>query len=185
MLIKRVLGSGLVAVLVATTVAVATAPTAALAAAPLIDGGQYTITNLATGKNLAVNGGQDQNGAKVIQYRETYTNGHVIDDQVWELDELGGGYWGIRNLGTNPHKALAINNHGLVNGVGAIQYDYHPEYADQVWYFPSQGSYWKLQNLNSGKCLAIAGGEVVDGKQAIQYDCLNYNDQLWVLNLVN
>ncbi len=36
--------------------------------------------------------------------------------------------------------------------------------------------YW-VQNLNSGKCMLSQGG--ADGAPAVQYTCLNYNDQKW------
>jgi hypothetical protein len=185
MRLMRVFSAGAVAVLLSTVMAVVVAPGAALAA-PLVPGHWYRIYNVATSKVLAVNGGQDQNGAKVIQYDALNTPGTLdpLPDQLWLLVEHHIGtvpWYSWRNAGTNPAKTLVIEGAGTANGDGAVQWTDNPSSQDQWWGFSSQGSFWKFSNHKSDKCLAIAGGVKDNGKQAIQYTCSGGNEQLWNL----
>jgi hypothetical protein len=183
MRLMRVFSTGAVAVLLSTAVAVVAAPGVALAD-PLEPGHWYTIRNVATNKYLGVNNGQDQNGAKVIQYDELrQSNWQPIPDQSWLLVDQKDGWWSFRNAGTNPWKALVIEGAGTANGDGAVQYTYNPDSQDQRWSIYSQGDSWKLRSHKSDKCLAIAGGVSDNGKQAIQYTCNGLYDQMWDLEM--
>jgi hypothetical protein len=39
--------------------------------------------------------------------------------------------------------------------------------------------YWTWVNDNSGKCLGVAGGNVVNGAPVVQWDCIGHPDQYW------
>jgi Ricin-type beta-trefoil lectin domain-like len=181
MRIRRILGMSSVAALLAAFVV----PTPAQAEDALVNGGYYEIDSYANvGQRIAVNGGQTQNGAKIIQYHTLNTPdaSRPITDQSWIIWE-NGSYWNIQN--DKSKKVLAIPNSRTDAGAGAIQYDLIPTLHDQQWDFQSHAGHpgWMIVNRNSGKCLAVPGGNPNDGVQLIQYTCHpEYPDQWWFLD---
>ncbi|WP_433295244.1 RICIN domain-containing protein [Actinoplanes sp. CA-030573] len=148
----------------------------------LADGGFFEIYSYAhADKRMAVNGGQTQNGAKIIQYHilNTPDATRPITDQSWILRK-NGDYWNIQN--DKSGKVVAIPNGRTDAGAGAIQYDRTASLWDQQWEFLSYANHhgWMLKNRKSGLCLAVPGSSGNDGVQLIQYGChKEYDDQWW------
>jgi hypothetical protein len=146
-------------------------------------GSWYYFRNMVTGKVLAVNGGQLQNGAKIIQYDEIRKpDTWPIDDQTWYLSTSDGGVTFILT-NWNSGRVMAIPNNNTANGTGAIQWDYVPGLYDQQWQVQASNAYpgyYTIRNWNSQRCLGIPNGNTANGVQAIQYTCGNsYRDQFW------
>lgn len=84
----------------------------------------------------------------------------------------------LQNL--NSLKCLLIQ--GTANDAPAVQYNC-TDYADEKWTFEYVGlevsrQYWRIRNVNSGKCL-VARGYFDD---AVQSACANYADQHWFID---
>jgi hypothetical protein len=179
MRINRMLGMSAVAVVL--TAAGAQAPAAASGDIPAAGQWAY-FQNYVTSKVIAVNAGQTQNGAKIIQYQPiARPNTYPIDDQTWLLIKSGA-YFYLENRKTS--KVLAIPNGNPNNGAGAIQWSLDTTVTDQQWKleiadYPHAG-YYTLRNRKTDKCLGVPNGNTADGIQLIQWTCGDqYNDQFW------
>ncbi|MFI5986756.1 RICIN domain-containing protein [Streptomyces sp. NPDC051555] len=50
---------------------------------------------------------------------------------------------------------------------------------NQKWTFERSGGYWKVKNVNSGKCLDVFDGSSAEGARLQQYRCGGTDSQLW------
>ncbi|WP_212992204.1 RICIN domain-containing protein [Actinoplanes auranticolor] len=138
------------------------------------------IQNVRTGLYLAVSGSSDANGAPILQWEKRTGN----QEQAWTFTETSypAGYMAIRNAGTSSWKAMGISRSGLHDGAPAIQWDYRPGLEDQIWgFYGGTLGVYRLQNLNSGKCLAIPGSNPARGVHAVQWECSSNLDQAWAV----
>ncbi|MET9318265.1 RICIN domain-containing protein [Kribbella sp. NPDC003505] len=123
------------------------------------------------------------NGSKVIQW--DYDGGA---DQYWKFvkkvdadGEANDRYWIVNKW---SGRCAGISGGALNDGAGAIQWDCNPEAWANYWYvrldrFENGTALYRLVNVWSGKCLAIPGGDLSIGTQAIQWSCADDPDQLW------
>lgn len=47
------------------------------------------------------------------------------------------------------------------------------------WYFDTVGGYVRMRNWNSGKCMNVQGGSMVDHAKVIQYTCASGTNDQW------
>ncbi|WP_433796680.1 RICIN domain-containing protein [Actinoplanes sp. CA-252034] len=131
---------------------------------------------------LAVNGGSDANGAKIIQYHEEVQEptDQPIPDQDWRIVPREGQWVTLFNAGTSPWKVLGVSGGSKANGAKIIQWEYEEDNRDQQWDVVSAGgTRVYLLNRNSNKCLAIPAGSHRVGEQAIQWTCNGGTEQIW------
>jgi len=141
----------------------------------------WGIQNLNSGLFLAVSGSSDANGAPIVQANQGFQpNGLPSLEQAWTPVSKGGGYLSLRNAGTSDWKALAIGASSTANGATAIQWTYQSTNHDQQWLKRNHSDGFELVNRNSGKCLAIPGGNKDPGISAIQWPCNGGKEQRWV-----
>ncbi|TDO56633.1 ricin-type beta-trefoil lectin protein [Kribbella sp. VKM Ac-2571] len=144
------------------------------------------ILNSESNQFLSLGSGAD-NGMPVIQWswdggRDQYWNIWKQVDAPGEADD--------RYLIVNDWsgKCAGISGGAMYNGAPAIQWDCNHDAWANYWFVRSETNaagltVYRLKNVWSGKCLAIAGGNPTVGAQAIQWDCISDPDQQWHLLL--
>lgn len=98
-----------------------------------------------------------------------------FDDQMWYFPKPG-------TVGPiiNKYSLLYLTAQGSTPGSPAFMY-YNSGFPDQQWSaepIPDAGNVVRFRNYNSNLCLVIQRNS---GAQAMQYDCMNYADQKWVI----
>jgi hypothetical protein len=89
------------------------------------DGGYYKIINRKTGKALDIWLGQQDDGARIVQW--DYWAGI---NQNWAISPVGGGSFSI--VGRNSSKALDVQDASMSNGAKVHQWYYYG-LANQIW----------------------------------------------------
>lgn len=105
-----------------------------------------------------------------------YCEGTLPLSQQWALYSLNGAYR-VQNRLTNL--CMQVRGAQLQNGV-LVDQDTCTSAAKALWKLEvgTTSKYKRLRNVNSGKCLNIAGG--VTGTTMIQYTCGGYaNEDFW------
>ena len=92
-----------------------------------IGGGQYRITNVASGRALGVYGASTADGANIVIWDSNTSN-----DQKWTIQPLGGGYYTIYNV--NSGKVAGILGGSTADGANVVQWTALGE-LNQQWSF--------------------------------------------------
>ncbi|WP_328474837.1 RICIN domain-containing protein [Actinoplanes sp. NBC_00393] len=142
------------------------------------------IINYLTGSVLGVSNSSANNGAPIIQWKREGNQ-----DQAWTFSEplhTTNTFQSIRNGGTSKWMAMGVSASSTKNGGKIIQWNYLV-LRDQMWWLRPAGKnssgvpYYRIENLNSGKCVGIPNG-TLQPVQAIQWTCSDdLPDQWWYL----
>lgn len=92
-----------------------------------IGGGQYRITNVASGRALGVYGASTADGANIVIWDSNTSN-----DQKWIIQPIGYGYYTIYDV--NSGKVIGINGGSTANGATCVQWTSLGG-LDQQWSF--------------------------------------------------
>lgn len=144
--------------------------------------GAVKLINSHSFKALSVSGWDKQaDGALIQQFTNVNAN-----YQEWYLENLGNGYYHIRNVASGD--MLDVSGSSTSDGTNVIQWPNNDGWNQQWQLIPvldahSTGDAWKIKNRNSGKLLEISGQSTSDGGQAIQWeDNGGYNQQWYFLS---
>jgi len=138
-------------------------PRAAPAVSPVADG-TYRIVNETSGKPFGVAGGSTADGARIVGSAEDASL-----DQVWMLQNAGGGYYNLINA--NSGKALDDTNGSTQNGNPIQQYTISGTgNSNQQWQIVSLGNgYYNIVSRTSGLVLDLTNGNTDDGTTIQQW----------------
>jgi hypothetical protein len=135
------------------------------------------LMNVHSLKVLSVSGSDKQADGALIQQ---YTNVEN-DDQKWYLENLGNGYYHIRNVASGD--LLDVNGASTSDGANVIQWPSNNGWNQQWELIPDynhdRGESWFIKNRNSGKLLDISGTSTSDFGQAIQWHDNGGENQRW------
>ncbi|MEC0227604.1 RICIN domain-containing protein [Paenibacillus alba] len=139
------------------------------------------IVNVNSYKILGVSGWDKQaDGANIIQW--FYDPASIANDQKWYFENLGTGYYHIRNAESGD--LLEVSGASTSNGANVIQWPDN-EGLNQQWQVITAGedrghsSY--IINRGSGKYLDMSGWSTSAGGQAIQWDYIGGANQRWFI----
>jgi hypothetical protein len=135
-----------------------------------------TAIRAATAPDLVwdVDGSTTDNSATVHLQKYTGAN-----DQLWVIQPLAAGEFEIR--GVHSRKCLDVQGASKENNAPVIQYTCQGG-ANQRFFARKQRNGFQIVSVNSGKCLDVSNGSVLEpaeGKQLVQYQCNDGNDKLW------
>ena len=148
----------------------------ATARAMAVTEGTFKIVNVKSGKLLDVSGGSKENGATVLQWRDT-----GADNQHWKFVKLNDGSYKIENV--NSGKALDVERASLDDGASVHQWAFTGEGgANQKWRLIDRGEdAYELESVNSGKALDVSDASTADGASTLQWPWWGGNNQQWKL----
>ncbi|GAA3015046.1 RICIN domain-containing protein [Streptosporangium longisporum] len=116
--------------------------------------------------------------------QETYTgaaNQKWVFNQVTGIAPVNNSVYYLRGLGSRDNAEPA----GGSTVSGALVTHNAPSGAtSQRWQLQATGSYWKLMNVNSSKCLDLVSASTSNGVQIRQATCGSANSQQWTLKRV-
>jgi endoglucanase len=139
--------------------------------------GRYILVNKYSGKVVDVSGGNQGDGANVIQW--SLSSGL---NQRWTITALADGYYSIRAV--HSTKALDVFGWNTSNGADVKQYSYHGG-DNQQWGIVNNGDgYYRIVSRLSGKVLDISGASASDGGNVHMWDFNGADSQLWSLQPV-
>jgi hypothetical protein len=179
---KRRLG-GLVAAavltgasLVATAAGASAQPTTvspAASARPLSAGVPFEFVNRGTIRCATVGNASLEDNAPVWE-------SSCVDDpsQNWVADSVGGGFFHFRNLNSGLCLDFARNTNGTTLKQHICGGDVFERW--QVKAAPQAPGYSTIVSA-AGRCMDLDGGSPATGTKIQIWDCLNNNNQLWLL----
>jgi hypothetical protein len=137
------------------------------------------LANYKSGLCLGIKGGGTGNEPAVI-WRCTGT-----PDQGWAFVKAGR-YWKMQDL---HGRCLGIKGGSKAQGENAIQWRCE-NVANQEWHQiivinEPNAPVYELQNVNSGRCLAVNRGGTTAGDYVVQWSCIHHTDQYWFLQVPN
>ncbi|MEC0227600.1 RICIN domain-containing protein [Paenibacillus alba] len=160
-------------VLVVTSSSPAVTPTTYASGTPVA----LKLINVHSLKALSVSGWDKLADGALIQQ---YTN-LEHDDQKWYLENLGNGYYNIRNAASGD--LLDVNGASTSDGANVIQWPSNNGWNQQWQLIPDhnhdRGESWFIKNRNSGKLLEMSGASTSDFGQAIQWYDNGGENQRW------
>ncbi len=137
-----------------------------------VQGPVYKIVNKNSGKVLDVKDESTENGAAIIQYKET---GGA--NQQWEIIDVGGGYKKI--VSVKSGKVLEVKGQSTENGAVVDLWSDNGG-ANQQWSFvDAGGGYYKIVNRKSGKLLDVTKSSTADAATIQQWADAGGANQLW------
>lgn len=141
-------------------------------------GAFYRLLAKHSGKALEVSGVQQQNGARVIQYRYL---GQA--NQQWKFTPVAGGF--VKLTARHSGKVLDVAAASLSNGAAIQQWD-DVNGANQQWCVqPSGGGYYRLLAKHSGKAVDVSDLSQADGAPVHQWDDVGGDNQQWKIEPVD
>ncbi len=145
------------------------------------DGRVYIISNLHSGKRLAIEDGGQQNGDKIVQDDSTKT--HV----TWRLEKVGDGYFHVVN--TSSGLVLDVpHDHAEKAGVRIQQWEAKDDgqHSNQYWEFVKIGEHYAIRCKKSSMVLDVDNASKEDGAPILQYPLKDErkSNQLWILTEV-
>lgn len=144
--------------------------------------GPMVIINVNSSKTLGVSGWDKQaDGANIIQWNFNW--GSIANDQKWYLDDLGNGYYHIRNAESGD--LLEVSGGSTASGANVIQWPDNGGLNQQWEIVPTytdRGHSSYIINRASGKYLDMSGWSTSDGGQAIQWDYTGDANQRWFVS---
>ena len=121
------------------------------------DGAGVALTNVATGRRLAVSGGKAANGSKLVTAAAASTNAQRFS--LTAVNLLPNGYFELRSAASTG-RTLDVSGGSSANGANVQVYAVNST-AAQAWYVQYvSGGYYKLLNDGSGKALEASGSNV-------------------------
>ena len=141
-----------------------------------VTGGNYTLKNVASGKNLDICMGSTANGANVQTWEP---NGKISQQfQLEKVNTIAAGYYFIMPA-SNSNLAVEVKSMSTANGAN-VQVWSKTNKDHQKWQLKvnSDGSYSVL-NANSGKALDIEGKSTTPGANVSQFTNKSTSNQKW------
>ena len=141
-----------------------------------IVGGNYVLTNVATGKCLDVYAGNTANGTNVQVWD---SNGKTSQQfQLEKVNIIAPGYYYVMPT-ANTNLAMEVKSKSTANGAN-VQVWTKTNQDHQKWQLKvnSDGSY-SILNANSGKALDIEGKSTVSGTNVSQFTNNGTSNQKW------
>jgi hypothetical protein len=130
------------------------------------------IQNLNSAKVLAVEGSSTANSARIVQFTDNGTTGHL-----WRIVDVGNGRVKVRN--EHSGKVLGVDGMSTANSAQVIQFD-DTGTVDHLWQLIDNGDGWfRLHNINSNKVLGVDLMSAADSARVVQYDDNGTADHLW------
>jgi hypothetical protein len=145
------------------------------------DGKVYIISNVHSGKRLAIEGGSKELNGKLVQDDATKT--HV----TWRLEKMGEGHFRIVN--TSSDLSLDVPAESKEAGVQIEQWMTKTDpgtTSNQEWEFIRRGDHYAIRSRDSQLVLAVDNRSKESGaavKQLALHD-RDDNSQLWILTEV-
>ncbi len=145
------------------------------------DGRVYIISNVHSGKRLAVADGGQNNGDKMVQDDNTKT--HV----TWRLEKVGDGYFHVVNTSSGlvldmPH------DHAEKAGERVQQWEAKDDgqHSNQAWEFVKIGEHYAIRCKLGSMVLDVDNASKDDGAPVIAYPLKDErkSNQLWILTEV-
>ena len=131
--------------------------------------GGWSITNVGTGKALALSGNKVVTTAKGERWCLSDTS--LIANERYSL------------FNSSKGKVLAVDNGSKRNGASLIVQS-QEESGDEVFEFVHKGSdVYQIKNVISNKVMAVKGGSKKNGAAVCQYDAKNVAAQKWKVTL--
>lgn len=143
------------------------------------EGAEYYIYSKHSGLVLDVEGGNQNNGANIIQWgKNSGTN------QKWKISSVGNGYYKISSVMNG--KVIDVSDVSTADGANVHLWDYVGG-ANQHWKFDFvDGEYATIVSQHSGKGLDVDAWSTAGGGNIHQWTLGNKQaNQLWKLEKVN
>ena len=145
------------------------------------DGRVYIISNLHSGKRLAIKDGGQDNADKLVQDDRTKT--HV----TWRLEKVGDGYFHIINTRSGLVLDVPSNETGK-SGVQVQQWEAKDDgkHENQAWEFVKIGEHYAIRCKKGSMVLDVDNASTDDGTPVLQYPLKDErkSNQLWILTEV-
>ena len=141
-----------------------------------VDGKAYVITNVHSGKRLAIAGGSKEVHGLLVQ--DSSKKNRV----TWRLEKLSKGHFRIVN--TSSDMALDVGDASKEVGVQIQQFPAKPEgTANQEWEFIKRGDYYAIRGRDSRLVLTVDNDSTDDGAAVKQFPLKDgeHNSQRWIL----
>lgn len=133
--------------------------------------GTYTLTNIASGKGLDVEGGRASSGTPVQIYDLNNTPA-----QDWNIARDSEGYYSLRNVASGRY--LDVRDGNTRMGSGVQIWDGNGSCA-QKWSIVTHGSNYHILSKCSGYALDVMWGQVSNGTKLQLWDKNTSGAQLW------
>jgi hypothetical protein len=143
------------------------------------DGRTYIISNVHSGKRLAVEDGSKEPNGKLVQHDATKT--HV----TWRLERVSEGHFRIVN--TSSNLSIDVPAKSQDEGVQIEQWNTKAEdTSNQEWGFVRRGNHYAIRSKDSQLVLAADNRSKEDGAAVKQFRLKDRDDnsQLWILTEV-
>ncbi len=129
---------------------------------------------------IGVDGASTGNDASLMQFF-CDTRKHTEDDQYWQLDALGDGFFHIVN--GKSGRCIGVDGASIAPGARVAQYGCMASRAtdsNQAWKFTANGDgKFRIVNGKSGKCIGVHFGSVDHAAVLLQGNCSGSADQGW------
>ena len=142
-----------------------------------VSNGTYQITFKHSGKSLAVENALTTDGANVIQNPYAGTN-----NEKWFVQDQGSGQYSIKNVNATGRGLDVVSS--STASPADINIWYYSGGNNQKFKIEAVGSYYRIVNVNSGKCIDMAGSSQ-NNVSIQQYDCNNADNQLFTFTKLN
>jgi hypothetical protein len=143
------------------------------------DGKTYIITNVHSGKRLAVEGGSKEPNGKLVQHEATRT--HV----TWRLEKVSEGHFRIVN--TSSNLSIDVPGKSQDEGVQIEQWNTKADdTSNQEWEFIRRGDHYAIRSKDSRLVLTVDSRSKANDAAVKQFPLKDRDDnsQLWILNEV-